>query len=131
MQPGGTAAVSGASISSTAFNTLETDIGTEITNSVDRLGRGGMQANLPMGGYRAVNAADPLVSTDLATKNYVDALPGVSGAFYANGSINGNGSLVMTGTGVQGIALNQTVGGGSFNMTSSGNIGDVSIPVVS
>jgi microcystin-dependent protein len=72
VQPANTAAVSGQPISSTAFNTLETDIGTEITNSLDRLGRSAMQAPLPMGGNKITGMADPTVSTDAVTKNYAD-----------------------------------------------------------
>src|SRR5258708_7301291 len=72
--PANTAAVSGQTISSTAFNTLETDIGTEITNSVDRGGRSAMQANLPMGANKITGMADPTVATDAATKNYIDTL---------------------------------------------------------
>ena len=70
--PSNTAAVSGQTISSTAFNNLETDIGTEITNSLDRAGRSAMTSALPMGGNKITGMADPVVSSDAATKNYVD-----------------------------------------------------------
>jgi hypothetical protein len=50
--PANTAAVSGQTISSTAYNTLETDIGTELTNSLDRGGRSAMTAALPMGNQK-------------------------------------------------------------------------------
>lgn len=73
LQPANTAAVSGQTISSTAFNTLITDIATEITNSVDRGGRSAMTAPLPMGGQKITGMADPTVATDGATKNYVDS----------------------------------------------------------
>ena len=72
--PSNTSAVSGATISSTAFNSLETDIGNEVTNSVDRLGRSAMQANLPMAGYLINALGTPLASTDGANKAYVDAI---------------------------------------------------------
>jgi microcystin-dependent protein len=65
--PGGTAAVSGQSISSAAYNTLETDIGSEITNSLDRLGRGGMQANLGMGGNKITGLATGTAPGDATT----------------------------------------------------------------
>lgn len=71
MQPANTQAVSGQTISSTAFNTLETDIGNEITNSLDRLGRSPMEAALPMGSYPITGMADPTNAQDAATKNYV------------------------------------------------------------
>lgn len=75
LPPANTAAVSGTTISSTAYNTLETDIGTEITNSVDRLGRSAMQAALPMGNNKITGLATPTASTDAATKAYVDTFP--------------------------------------------------------
>lgn len=84
IQPANTAAVSGQTISSTAFNTLETDIGTEITNSLDRGGRSAMTAALPMGGQQITGMADPAVATDGATKNYVDT---TTGAFFSTGDI--------------------------------------------
>lgn len=84
LPPANTAAVSGTTISSSAYNTLETDIGTEITNSVDRLGRSAMQAALPMGGNKVTGAADPTASTDLATKNYVDTS---TATFFGTGDI--------------------------------------------
>lgn len=71
--PANTSAVPLATISSTAFNTLETDIGNEITNSVDRQGRSPMQANLPMGGYRATGAGDPSSAQDYVTLNYANS----------------------------------------------------------
>jgi len=55
-QPAATAAVSAATISSSAFNTLITDIGTELTNSVDRAGRSAMTAALPMGSQKNTEA---------------------------------------------------------------------------
>lgn len=70
--PANTAAVSGQTISSSAFNALETDIGNEVTNSLDRLGRGAMQAPLNFGGFKAQNAADPASAQDLVTLNYLD-----------------------------------------------------------
>ena len=83
-QPANTAAVSGQTISSVAFNTLEADIGSEITNSVDRLGRAPMQANLPMGGYLINNLGAGLLSTDaanvgqIASYAFPDALGGLN-----------------------------------------------------
>ncbi len=72
-QPANTAAVSGQTISSVAFNTLESDIGNEITNSLDRLGRSSMQANLPMAGYLINNLGNAVVATDALPKGQADA----------------------------------------------------------
>lgn len=66
LQPGGTSAVTNTVISSTADNTLVTDIGTEIGNSVDRLGRGSMAANLNLGGYKINNLLGGVLPTDAA-----------------------------------------------------------------
>lgn len=71
-------------ISSTAFNTLESDIGNELTNSLDRLGRSAMQAPLPMGSNKITGMADPTVSTDAATKAYVDT---TTAAFFSTGDV--------------------------------------------
>lgn len=65
--PGNTAAVSGQAISSAAFNLLETDIATELTNSLDRLGRAAMQADLPMGGHKISGLANGILATDAVT----------------------------------------------------------------
>jgi hypothetical protein len=75
IQPANTAAVTATAINSAAFNTLITDIGTEITNSLDRGGRSAMTAALPMGGQKITGLATPTVSTDAATKAYVDSFP--------------------------------------------------------
>jgi phage-related tail fiber protein len=69
--PANTSAVSGQPISSAAFNSLESDIGNELTNSLDRLGRGGMQAALNMGGFQINGLADPTLNQDAATRNFV------------------------------------------------------------
>ncbi|MFA4974361.1 MAG: hypothetical protein WC683_17280, partial [bacterium] len=71
-QPSNTQAVQGNIISPDAYNSLITDIGTELTNSLDRQGRSAMGANLPMGGFKVVNAAEPTSAQDVATKNYID-----------------------------------------------------------
>lgn len=64
LQPANTAAVSLATITVSGWNTLETDIGGEITNSLDRLGRGGMSAALNMGGFLINSIGNPVVGTD-------------------------------------------------------------------
>lgn len=112
IQPANTAAVSGQTISSTAFNTLITDVGTEITNSLDRQGRSAMQAALPMGNNKITGMADPTVSTDGATKNYVDnstfstgdvkltiKTVADSGWILLTSSVFGNGTVGNTGSG--------------------------------
>jgi hypothetical protein len=70
--PPGDAAVSGGPISTLAYNGQNSDFAGELTNSLDRLGRGAMEANFPMGANRIVGMADPIAATDAATKEYVD-----------------------------------------------------------
>jgi len=62
-QPGGTAAVSLATISTAAFNSLIADIAQEITNSLDRQGRSAMLGVLPMGGYKISGLGAPSTGT--------------------------------------------------------------------
>ncbi|MGX1105458.1 hypothetical protein [Bradyrhizobium elkanii] len=81
-QPANTAAVSNTPIGSTAYNSLITDLGNEITNSLDRGGRSAMTAPLPMGSQKITGMADPTVATDGATKNYVDT---ITASFFSTG----------------------------------------------
>ncbi|MCA1400046.1 hypothetical protein [Bradyrhizobium sp. BRP56] len=83
-QPANTSGIPSTPISSTAYNALITDIGSEITNSLDRGGRSAMTAPLPMGGQKITGMADPTVSTDGATKNYVDTK---TAAFFSTGDV--------------------------------------------
>lgn len=53
--PAGTPVVSGTVVSSIAFNSFAADVGTELTSSVDRAGRGAPTADLPMGGHNHTN----------------------------------------------------------------------------
>lgn len=57
--------VSGAAISSTGFDASQADIASELTNSVDRLGRGAMQATLAMGGNPITNVGAPVGANDV------------------------------------------------------------------
>lgn len=111
-QPAGTAAVSGAVISSTANNTLITDIGAEITNSVDRGGRSAMTATLPMGGNKISNLGAPAVATDAATKGYVDA----EVATVAASAVTSVGLSVPSFLSVSGSPVTSS---GSFDVTST------------
>jgi len=79
VSPAGDAAVTGTPISSVAYNGQNSDIAAELTNSVDRLGRGGMLANLPMGSNRITGLGNPVGAQDavtLATLESYAASPG-------------------------------------------------------
>ena len=58
--------VFGTPIDPIAFDAALTDIASELTNSLDRLGRGGMLAPLAMGGNAITNAGAPVAQTDVA-----------------------------------------------------------------
>ena len=74
VQPTGTAAVNLATIDPAAYNTLITDIGTELTGSLPRNGSAAAAADIPMGGFKITGLGAPSASADGATKAYVDAL---------------------------------------------------------
>ena len=94
LQPANTTAVSGTTISSSAYNTLQTDLGNEITNSVDRGGRSAMAANLNLGSYQINNLANPSNSTDAANKAYADTkLPLAGGTMTGAISVNSSNNL--------------------------------------
>jgi microcystin-dependent protein len=57
--------IAGTVIDPVAYAAAITDIGTELTNSVDRLGRGAMQASLAMGGNNITNAGAPIGLNDV------------------------------------------------------------------
>lgn len=93
-QPANTAAVSGQVESSVAFNTLMTDFGTEITNSLDRAGRSTMSAPLVL--VPGTVAAPGLAfSSDTGTGVYHPAVGAVgvaaSGALQFTVNTNGVG----------------------------------------
>jgi len=111
-QPAGTAAVSGATISSTANNTLITDIGAEITNSVDRGGRSAMTATLPMGGNKISNLGAPATGSDATTKDYVDTAV----AAVAASAVTSVGLSVPSFLSVSGSPVTSS---GAFDVTST------------
>lgn len=55
--PSGTLAVTNTAISSTKYNEFVNDLASALTGSVPRNGSAGMQANLPMGGFKITGLA--------------------------------------------------------------------------
>lgn len=58
--------IAGTVIDPVAFANALTDIATELTNSIDRLGRGGMTANLAMGGFKVTGLGAATLAADAA-----------------------------------------------------------------
>lgn len=69
--------VTNTTITSNWANTTLADIESVLTSCLDRAGRGAMQANLQMGGFKVTGAADGTAGTDLVTKGQMDAVSGV------------------------------------------------------
>lgn len=63
-KPDGTTAVTGQIISSSAYNDLANDEATALTDSLSRSGKGGMQADLSMGGKKVTNVAAGAANAD-------------------------------------------------------------------
>lgn len=57
----------------TEVNADFTDVAAQLTDSLSRSGKGGMQAALDMGGYKVQNTGAPAASGDVVTKGYADA----------------------------------------------------------
>ena len=62
-------------------------------NGLLTTGMNSMQANLNMGNHKIINALTPSISTDVATKGYVDGAIGGDGALLLNGTNQMTGSL--------------------------------------
>lgn len=71
--PAGQPVVTGATISSAAFNTLTTDLANALTTSVCTDGQTPMTANLPMGTKKITNMGNGTVSTDAAAYGQLTA----------------------------------------------------------
>ncbi|MGX5806297.1 hypothetical protein ACWGS9_34875, partial [Bradyrhizobium sp. Arg314] len=99
--PPGTAAVSNTTIGSAPYNALVADVGNELTNSLPTTGVKAMGANLPMGSNRITGMADPIASTDGATRNYVDTTtaPIAFGTRFVGGTTTGSANAqILAGT---------------------------------
>lgn len=120
--------ISGTTIDPVAFAAQNTDLGSEITNSLDRLGRGPMQAPLAMGGFRITGVAAPVAPTDTARildiSNYLPAgviMPWGGGLIAPSGWLLCDGSAYVISTypnlsAALGTTWNTTAPSGSFNV---------------
>lgn len=64
--------VAGTTITSNWANTTMNDIASVLTSCLDRAGRGAMQANLSMGGFKVTDLADGVATDDAATYGQLD-----------------------------------------------------------
>lgn len=134
--------ISGTVIDPVAMAAALTDIGTELTNSVDRLGRGAMMASLAMGGNSITNAGAPVGQNDVARLTDLASYlpPGVMLPFC--GVVAPSGWLLCDGTaylittypalaaamgtnGTDGVSWNQTAAppAGSFHVPDLRGVG--------
>jgi len=73
--PANSAAIPGQPISSSSWNNLVADIGTEITHTIDPRGETPMAANLNMGGQKITNVTNGSASSDLANMGQLPSAP--------------------------------------------------------
>ena len=90
-KPSGTTATAGQKARASQFNNLANDLATEMTDSLSRSGKGGMQADLAMGNHKVTGLATPTAGTDAATKTYADGLLTTAGG-YARGTASWGGT---------------------------------------
>ena len=127
--PAGTATAANATpILPSQHNPGFNDMATEITNSLDRLGRGGMSANLPMGGFKATGLANGSAATDSAAfgqiATAVAAINLGQGGFGAQTSI-ASAATVDLGT----ITTHNALVTGSVTITSLGSSASTVYPI--
>lgn len=142
--PAGNPVVTGSAISSTWANNTLTDIGTEITNSLDRSGRGGMTGTLSLatgssgalsanwtaetttGFYRAAandirfQVAGTVREKWTATTNTINADTTINGVT-TNGTA-ATATALVSGSGIGGVFTGGSWGG--IGLTATGGAGD-------
>src|SRR6266480_3056652 len=94
-------AVSNTTISSTDFNQLTADLAAEMTDSLDRSGKGAMLAALAMGGFAINNLGSPSVASDAAR---LDTVTGVTLAGDVTGATGSTVVANVAGGKVTGLA---------------------------
>ena len=94
-------AVSNTTIDPAAWTAQQVDIASEVTNSLDRLGRGTMLAPLNMGANNITNAGAPVAQTDVARLTDISAyLPAGVILPWAGGIVAPTGWLLCNGAAV-------------------------------
>jgi microcystin-dependent protein len=92
--------VAGTVIDPVAFAQLTTDIASELTNSLDRLGRGGMSGALNMSAFKITNLAPATLSTDGVRLGDVNAYLPAGSIIEFGGSVAPTGWLECDGSAV-------------------------------
>jgi len=93
----GNPAVSGTTISSTAFNNTVTDFAAGLSNAMTRDGQSPATANIPMGGKKITGLGDGSAATDAATVGQTaTALAASSGSSLVGYLPSGTGAVVST-----------------------------------
>jgi hypothetical protein len=97
----------------TEVNADFTDVAAQLTDSLSRSGKGGMQAALDMGGYKVQNTGAPAASGDVVTKGYADATyaTSVTLADYvlkATPAMTGNPTITNAQPGIQLVETDQS-----------------------
>ena len=119
----GNPAVSGTTISSTAFNNTVTDFATGLSNAMTRDGQSPATANIPMGGKKITGLGDGSAATDAATVGQtVTALAASSGSSLVGHLPSGTGAVATT---VQ-TKLRESVSVKDFGAKGDGTTDDTS-----
>ncbi|CAN7720808.1 hypothetical protein LJR231_006114 [Phyllobacterium sp. LjRoot231] len=97
----------------TEVNADFTDVAAQLTDSLSRSGKGGMQAALDMGGYKVQNTGAPAASGDVVTKGFADATyaTSVTLADYvlkATPAMTGNSTITNAQPGIQLVETDQS-----------------------
>ena len=102
-------AVTATTISSADFNALVSDITTEMTDSLDRSGKGAMLAALAMGGFKITNVGAPVATTDAARKADLTLAGDVTGAIGTTNVAKIQGVTVAGVSGTGNVVFNSTL----------------------
>jgi hypothetical protein len=120
-------AVTNTTINPTDFNSTMNDLAAEITDSVDRSGKGAMLANLGMGGFKITNLGAATTNSD-AVRRDTSLVGDVTGTINSNNvtGINGTAITGVTGTGNAVLSIDPNITGGSGGaFQGAGFIGEV------
>lgn len=114
--PAGNPVVTGTTITSTWANSTLSDIATALTGSVAADGQTPMSGNLNMATNKVTSLGTPTLSTDAATKGYVDGIDATKASSGANSDITSLSGLTTPlsaaqgGTGVTSLPSGSLVG---------------------